>query len=159
MSETKYLETHEFVIGSRYVEGGSCLMSGKRLVMSKFGNKLIRKILQINSNEFTTSYRGFNLKMLEDFHLKNVDSKGYSFFMESIYLINSKKVLIKQIPIHFKNRQKGKSKIPKIEMFRTLYTTNNSPLFMAFYSSQKGHFGVQNVSKFARKFKSDNSHT
>ena len=42
-------------------------MSGRRLIMSKFGNKLIRNVLKINSNEFTTSYRGFNLKNLKIF--------------------------------------------------------------------------------------------
>ena len=115
------LKTNPFVTGSRYMKNGSSDMKGWRFFLSFFGNKFIKFILKIDCSEFTTSYRGFNLKMLEDFHLKNVDSKGYSFFMESIYLINSKKVLIKQIPIHFKNRQKGKSKIPKIEMFRTLY--------------------------------------
>ena len=55
-----YLSDFPFVIGSRYVTGGKCLMSGRRLFMSKFGNKLIKNVLQIDSNEFTTSYRGFN---------------------------------------------------------------------------------------------------
>ena len=40
--------------------------------------------------------------------------------METIYLINKKKIAIKQIPIYFKDREKGKSKIPRVEMFRTL---------------------------------------
>ena len=66
-----YLVEFPFVIGSRYIEGGNCLMSGKRLIMSKFGNKLIKKVLQINSNEFTTSYRGFNISKLSNFHLNN----------------------------------------------------------------------------------------
>ena len=29
-----------FVIGSRYVSGGKCLMKGRRLIISKFGNLL-----------------------------------------------------------------------------------------------------------------------
>ena len=115
-----YLSEFPFVIGSRYVEGGSCLMSGKRLVMSKFGNKLIRNILQIDSNEFTTSYRGFNLLKLKEFDLNIVKSKGYSFFMETIYRLNRHGVIINEIPIHFKNRRHGSSKIPGIEIFRTL---------------------------------------
>ena len=40
--------------------------------------------------------------------------------METIYRINQKKFNIYEIPINFKNRSKGKSKIPKIEIFRTL---------------------------------------
>ena len=115
-----YLSEFPFVIGSRYVEGGSCLMSGKRLAMSKFGNKLIRNILQINSNEFTTSYRGFNLSKLKNFHLNQVNNKGYSFFMGTLFEIDKLGYEIKEIPIIFKDRQKGLSKIPKIEIFRTM---------------------------------------
>ena len=95
-------------------------MSGKRLVMSKFGNKLIKNILQINSNEFTTSYRGFNLSKLKNFHLNKVNNKGYSFFMGTLFEIDKLGYEIKEIPIIFKDRQKGFSKIPKIEIFRTL---------------------------------------
>ena len=40
--------------------------------------------------------------------------------METIYLLNKKKIIIKQIPIYFPRRKHGKSKIPRIELFRTL---------------------------------------
>ena len=126
-----YLSEFPFVIGSRYVEGGSCLMSGKRLVMSKFGNKLIKSILQINSNEFTTSYRGFNLSKLKNFHLNKVNNKGYSFFMGTLFEIDKLGYEIKEIPIIFKDRQKGFSKIPKIEIFRTLKN-----LFILFFKKK-----------------------
>ena len=115
-----YLRDFPFVIGSRYVTGGSCLMSGKRLVMSKFGNKLIKNVLKINSNEFTTSYRGFNLSKLKNFHLNQVNNKGYSFFMGTLFEIDKLGYKIKEIPIIFQDRQKGLSKIPKIEILRTI---------------------------------------
>ena len=63
---------------------------------------------------------GYNLKKLKDFDLKNVSSRGYSFFMETLYQISNKGIFIRQIPIYFKDRKKGKSKIPKIEIFRTI---------------------------------------
>ena len=113
------LKNYKFVIGSRYIKGGRCQMSGYRLWLSFYGNKLIKNLLNINCNEFTTSYRGFNLKKLKNFNLNIVSSKGYSFFMETIYQIHKKKNLIKEIPITFIDRKKGKSKIPKIEIFRT----------------------------------------
>ena len=114
------LKTNAFVIGSRYISGGKCDMEGLRFFLSYFGNKFIKFIFNINCSEFTTSYRGFNLKKLKNFSLSEVSSRGYSFFMETVYLINNKGFFIKQIPIYFKDRKKGKSKIPKIEMFRTL---------------------------------------
>ncbi len=114
------LQDNAFVIGSRYIEGGDCDMSFYRRLISSLGNKFIKFILQINSNEFTTSFRGFNLHFLKDFHLNKIESKGYSFFMETIYQINKLDFEIIQIPITFRNRMQGKSKMPKIELFRTL---------------------------------------
>tara|TARA_B100001540_G_scaffold288707_1_gene284118 strand:+ start:1147 stop:1848 length:702 start_codon:yes stop_codon:yes gene_type:complete len=116
----KYLENHEFVIGSRYMVGGECLMSRKRLTISKYGNLFIKLILNLNCNEFTTSYRGFNLLKLKNFHLNLIREKGYSFFMGTVHHICSKKFTYIEIPITFKDRQKGESKIPKIEILRTL---------------------------------------
>ena len=115
-----YLSDFPFVIGSRYVKDGKCLMSGRRLIMSKLGNKLIKNVLRIDSNEFTTSYRGFNLLKLKNFHLNQVNNKGYSFFMGTLFEIDRLGFKIKEIPIIFKDRQKGLSKIPKIEIFRTM---------------------------------------
>ena len=114
------LNQYPFVIGSRYMQGGKSLMQGHRLFMSKFGNKVIKFFLQIDCNEFTTSFRGFNIKMLSKFHLKNVKTKGYSFFMGTLFEINKCGYKIKEIPIIFKDREKGISKIPKIELIRTL---------------------------------------
>ena len=116
----KNLEDSPFVIGSRYIPGGKCLMKGKRLLLSKYGNLFIKFILKIDCNEFTTSYRGFNIKKLNDFHLNLINSKGYSFFMATIVEIFRRKFKIKEVPIIFKDREKGYSKIPKAEIFRTL---------------------------------------
>ncbi len=114
------LETYPFVIGSRYSPGGKCLMKGRRLLMSKYGNILIKLVLRINCNEFTTSYRGFDLKKLGSFNLDTVKASGYSFFMKTIFEISKRKIEIKEIPITFKDRSQGYSKLPRIEIFRTL---------------------------------------
>ena len=114
------LDKFAFVIGSRYSLGGRCEMTGFRLLLSMIGNKIFKYFLRINCNEFTSSFRGFNLIKLKDFDFNLINSKGYSFFMETIYRINKLNYEIKEIPIIFKNRAQGKSKIPKIEIFRTV---------------------------------------
>ena len=116
----KILDEKKFVIGSRYIDGGSCHMSLFRKQLSILGNKVIKYVLKINSNEFTTSFRGFNLKALGNFNLNLINSKGYSFFMETIYRLHKHGVNIYEIPISFENRKHGNSKIPGIEIFRTL---------------------------------------
>mgnify|MGYP003341220882 CR=1 FL=1 len=55
-----------------------------------------------------------------DFYLNIVKSKGYSFMMETIFQLHKKNIPIVEIPIKFTDREKGVSKIPRIEMIRTL---------------------------------------
>ena len=114
------LKDEPFVIGSRYIKDGKNEMKLKRYILSSVGNKIIKFILGIDSDEFTSGYRGFNLKMLNNFDINRISSKGYSFFMETVYLLSATGHKIKQIPIRFKDREKGISKIPKIEILRTL---------------------------------------
>ena len=89
-------------------------------MLSFLGNKLIKFVLNINLDEFTTSYRGFNLRTLKDFNMNEVSLDGYSFFLGTINLLNKTNNNMIQIPITFKDRKKGKSKIPRLEIIRTL---------------------------------------
>ena len=114
------LKDQPFVIGSRYIKDGKNEMKLKRYILSFVGNKIIKFVLGINCHEFTSAYRGFNLDMLKNFDIDDVSSRGYSFFMETVYLVDSAGYNIKQIPIKFYDRLKGVSKIPKVEIFRTL---------------------------------------
>ena len=114
------LNEYPFVIGSRYMHGGKCEMKGIRLFISYFGNKFIKFALKSKCSEFTTSFRGFNLKKLKNFNLETIDNAGYSFFMSTIFELERKNFNIKEIPITFYERTAGKSKIEKIEILRTL---------------------------------------
>lgn len=116
----KYLEDYSFVIGSRYLPKGKCLMRGRRLFLSKYGNIIIKKVLGIKLTEFTNSYQGFNLKKLKKFDLKQVTAEGYSFMMCVVFEIYVRNFNIKEIPINFKHRIEGVSKIHRIETLRTL---------------------------------------
>ena len=95
-------------------------MRGRRIIMSKYGNLLMKLMLRIDCNEYTTSFRGFNIKKLKNFHLNKIQTKGYSFFMGTVVEISRMNFQIKEIPIIFKDRLKGYSKIPKFEIVRTL---------------------------------------
>ena len=114
------LNDKPFVIGSRYMKGATNDMKLFRYSLSYVGNKVIKFVLNINSDEFTSSFRGFALSKLKNFDINDVKTKGYSFFMATIYLINKLGFKINQIPLQFKDRKEGVSKIPKIEIFRTL---------------------------------------
>ena len=117
-----YLKFYDFVIGSRYILGGKCNMKLIRFLISKYGNLVIKHILKTNVSENTTSFRGFNLNKMRNkkINLNSIKSSGYSFFMETIFYLKKKKCSIKEVPIIFNDRLYGKSKIPKLEIFRTL---------------------------------------
>jgi len=115
------LDRYAFVQGSRYIKGGKNNLPNFRFLLSFFGNKLIKIVLKSRLNEHTNSYRGFNLDKLKNFNLNNVKTGGYSFFMGTTYNLKLKNFSMTEIPIIFNDRKHGKSKIPKIEIFRTLF--------------------------------------
>lgn len=115
------LDNEAFVIGSRYIQGGKNDLPKRRLMLSIIGNRFIKALLRSKGTEFTSSFRGFNLKKLNNFHFNQVDSNGYSFFMETVIKLNFLGYESCEFPIHFKNREHGISKIPKVEIFRTLF--------------------------------------
>ena len=115
------LRTNILVICSRYTIGGSTDIKGFRLFISYFGNKFMKFIFNINCHDFACAYRGYSLNKLGDFNIRNISSRGYSFFMEVVYHLHNKGIFIKEIPFYAKQRSSGKSKIPNIEIFRTLF--------------------------------------
>ena len=115
-----YLKNNNFVIGSRYMNGGKCNLKGFRYLLSFYGNKLIKLILKIPLNEFTTSLRGYDRKVIKYLVSTSINSKGYSFFTEVVNKICKKNFNYKEFPIIFSSRLAGKSKIPKLEELRTL---------------------------------------
>ena len=115
------LEKNPFVICSRYTQGGSTDITGFRLFISYFGTKFMKFIFNMNCSEFSCAYRGYSLNELKNFDMKDISSKGYSFFMEMTYHLHNKGVFIKEITFFAKQRSSGKSKIPNIEIFRTLF--------------------------------------
>ena len=122
ISEMLYeLKKNPFVICSRYTKGGSTDITGFRLFISFFGTKFMKFIFNMKCDEFSCAYRGYSLNELSDFNIRSISSKGYSFFMEVVYRLHNKGILIKEIPFFAKQRSSGKSKIPNIEIFRTLF--------------------------------------
>ena len=115
------LEQVDFVIGSRYMPGGSCDYTGYRKQLSLAANSATRLLTGIPIHEFTTSFRGFKVNALSKVKFNWIGNLGYSFFLESVVRLNKAGLSISEIPIHFYNRHSGKSKIPSFEIFRGAY--------------------------------------
>ncbi len=115
------LKTSDFVIGSRYMEGGESDYSGYRKWISIVANQVARLILSIKIHECTTSFRAFHVALFKSLNLSQLKSNGYSFFLECVNEINCMNMEMAEVPIHFKDRFQGDSKIPKTEIFRSMY--------------------------------------
>jgi hypothetical protein len=114
------MDDNDFVIGSRYVKGGGLSYGFFRRTLSITANILTRYMLKIPLKECTTSYRGFQVSLLKKINLNLIRSEGYSFFIESIYIIHHLTDKITEFPIFFYDRQSGSSKISKIEIIKSI---------------------------------------
>jgi len=112
------LSDADFVIGSRFVQGGGCDYGGYRKFLSVSANTAARLLLGIRVHEFTTSYRAFRVSALSKVNFVKMHNHGYSFFMESIYRLNQAGLRLAEFPIYFRNRNAGSSKIPRLEIIR-----------------------------------------
>ena len=115
------MNDNDFVIGSRYVKGGGLSYGIFRRTLSITANILARYMLKIPLKECTTSYRGFQVSLLKKINLNLIRSEGYSFFIESIYIIHRLTDKITEFPIYFYDRQSGNSKISKIEIIKSVF--------------------------------------
>ena len=71
----------------------------KKIIIEQIWEFVYCKVLGIKLSEFTTSYRGFNLKNLKNFNLDQINSKGYSFFMGTVIEIYVRKFSIKKFQL------------------------------------------------------------
>jgi SAM-dependent methyltransferase len=115
------LKTSDFVIGSRYMKGGKSDYEGYRKWVSLIANNFARLTLGIKIHECTTSFRAFRVSLFNTLNLSAIKSNGYSFFLECVFELKCVDAEMTEVPIHFKDRFHGNSKIPKTEIFRSLY--------------------------------------
>jgi dolichol-phosphate mannosyltransferase len=136
----RQLAEAEFVIGSRYVAGGSCEYPLSRVILSRVANSLTRATLGIPVHETTTSYRGFRRSLLERMNIDAIRADGYSYFVESIYQVsrithpNGAHRGMTEFPIRFVDRRAGTTKISKKEIwkgFSTLFRLGVQRLFQS----------------------------
>jgi dolichol-phosphate mannosyltransferase len=102
----------DFVIGSRYVPGGSTVNWGLvRKIISRGGSLYSRIILGYPLRDWTGGFNAWTRKALETIRLEQVTSNGYSFQIELKYRALSGGAKGVESPIVFEDRRVGKSKM------------------------------------------------
>lgn len=114
---------YEVIIGSRKINNGKIIGWSKwRYFCSSGAMNLARFVLGIKTHDLTSGFRAYKHKVFETVNLDKINSDGYSFLEEIIYLMEKNNFKIKEIPITFYDRQLGKSKLSKREIIKFFIT-------------------------------------
>jgi dolichol-phosphate mannosyltransferase len=108
----------DVALGSRFVAGAKMDYTGWRRFLSNQANRLARKALGLPIAEYTTSFRAAWLDRVPVGLIESIPNDGYSFFMTAAVRLVRQGLRITEIPIHFHARDKGVSKMPRLEILR-----------------------------------------
>ena len=108
----KIREGYDLVVGSRYIHGGLYEVKSfetlKKSIASRLGNVLILTLSRVPVHDFTTALRAIRREVILSVETK---SKGNSFFMEFILKVYRRGYSVTELPIVFRDRVAGKSKL------------------------------------------------
>ncbi len=104
------------VIGSRYIKGGR--IAGwpfSRKIISKTANFIARASLGLKLKDCTSGYRCYSTSFLKE-AIGNLHSHTYEIQIETVRQAALRNFNVKEIPILFVNRKRGKSKLSWAEI-------------------------------------------
>ena len=108
----KVRDGFDVVVGCRYTRGGQYEVKSfqtlKKSIASRLGNILIRLLSGVPVHDFTTALRGVRRDVVRTV---KTSSKGNSFFMEFVIKSYREGYRITELPIVFRDRVAGKSKL------------------------------------------------
>jgi dolichol-phosphate mannosyltransferase len=102
----------DLTIGSRYIPGGGVINWPKsRLALSKGASLYVRMITGLPIQDPTAGFVCYRRAILEQINLDQIKFVGYAFQIEMKYAVKLLGFRLKEIPIIFPDRLKGKSKM------------------------------------------------
>lgn len=108
-------------IGSRYVEGGGVEnWPWERRLMSYYASVYVRFVLGISIRDTTAGYVCWHRSVLENLNLDSIRFMGYGFQVEMKYKAVKLKTPYTEVPIIFKDREKGQSKM-SVKIFKEAF--------------------------------------
>jgi dolichol-phosphate mannosyltransferase len=102
----------DLVLGSRYVDGGGVEdWDLLRRVISRAGCRYARAVLGVGIRDLTGGFKCFRASTLHAIDFETVRSEGYAFQVELTYRALARGLRVKEIPITFRERTAGDSKM------------------------------------------------
>ena len=115
-------EHHDLTVGSRYVPGGAVTNWGLlRRTLSRAGNSYARAMLRIPVADSTSGFRVFRRSLLRFLVQRAIQSEGYGFQIELVDRAWKGGFSVGQVPITFREREHGHSKISRRIVFEALW--------------------------------------
>lgn len=118
----------DLAIGSRRVPGGKIEgWSLWRHFTSSGAMWFSRIILNLKTLDVTSGFRCYRAEALKLIPLDAINSNGYAFQEEMLYRIEKLGLSVREVPVTFVDRQRGKSKLGKkdiIEFFKVMIGLN-----------------------------------
>jgi dolichol-phosphate mannosyltransferase len=114
----------DFVVGSRYIKGGSIPENWgfHRKIFSVVGNAIVRFGLGYPQvHDWTGGFRVYRKKFFEQSSEQLTKYSGYVFQIAFLHKSIMNGAAITEVPIHFTDRQYGKSKIAPFEYIRNVF--------------------------------------
>ena len=102
----------DLAVGTRYMPGGSIPdWPWHRRAISRLGCLYARMALGISARDATSGFRAYAREALEQIDLDRVAADGYGFQVEMAYLVERNGGRLVEIPIEFRDRTLGHSKM------------------------------------------------
>ena len=99
-------------VGSRYVKGITVVnWPMSRIILSYGASRYVRLITRMTVKDSTAGFVCYKRAVLEAINLKKIEFVGYAFQIEMKFKAHKKGFKIVEIPVIFKDRTKGKSKM------------------------------------------------
>jgi dolichol-phosphate mannosyltransferase len=114
----------DYVIGSRYVPGGSIPKGWglDRKFLSVFGSLFIRIVwLNFAIHDMTSGFKLTKTSFLKRVNINHLLSPNFAYKVEILHDIVKLKANVTEVPIVFNEREKGKSKINVSDQFESFY--------------------------------------
>ena len=115
MIDAKELQPNtDLVIGSRWMPGGKTEnWSKSRELLSRAANLYVRAMLGMGIKDSTAGFRIYSSSILKKLNLEAIKSEGYSFQIEMTRAVHKLGGKIIEVPITFRERENGVSKMSK----------------------------------------------
>ena len=105
-------EAADLVLGSRYVPGGGVTDWGRlRRGISRLGSLYAQLVLHLPVRDLTGGFKCFRRSVLETLDLDTVSTDGYGFQIEMTYRTVRAGFRVAEVPIIFRDRRVGNSKM------------------------------------------------